>query len=275
MGEKRSLLGDPTDFTDHRYNLRDHPFPISGSLAVMSPSEKPSPLDLLRAQYEELAELAGSLAHEMKNQLSVIHMNIGLLGEDMAEWETPQSRRSIERVEIVTEQCERMEGLLRDFLNYATLRDIDLVSGSLNDQIDTVLRAYSADARSRGVEIQRFLDANLPAIALHSDSLQAALMNLVKNALEATDAHGQLIARTYTTKNSVALELIDTGRGIENNTILRMFEPFYTTKEGGSGLGLPTARKIVEAHGGRIAVDSAVGRGTKFTLEFPALKRLG
>ncbi|MEL6110338.1 MAG: ATP-binding protein [Planctomycetota bacterium] len=240
----------------------------------MSPPEKPSPLDILRAQYEELAELAGSLAHEMKNQLSVIHMNIGLLGEDMAEWETPQSRRSIERVEIVTEQCERMEGLLRDFLNYATLRDIDLVSGSLNDQIDTVLRAYAADAKNRGVEIQRFLDANLPAIALHSDSLQAALMNLVKNALEATAAHGQLIARTYTTKNSVALELIDTGRGIENNTILRMFEPFYTTKEGGSGLGLPTARKIIEAHGGRIAVDSTVGRGTKFTLEFPALKRL-
>lgn len=240
----------------------------------MTASEKPSPIDELRAQYEELAELAGSLAHEIKNPLSVIHMNIDLLSEDLAEWNAPESRRSIERVNIVREQCERMQALLRDFLRYARLRDIDLVPGSLNDQVDTVLRAYTAEAAKRGVEIKRYLDNDLPSIALHSDSLQAALMNLVKNALEATGRDGQLMARTYSTKNSAALDLIDTGRGVDNNTILHMFEPFYTTKEGGSGLGLPTARKIIEAHGGRISVQSEVGRGTKFTLEFPILKRI-
>jgi signal transduction histidine kinase len=240
----------------------------------MTANDKPSPIDELRAQYEELAELAGSLAHEIKNPLSVIHMNIDLLSEDLAEWNAPESRRSLLRVNIVREQCERMQGLLRDFLRYARLRDIDLVSGSLNDQIDAVLRAYNAEAAKRGIEIKRYLDNDLPSIALHSDSLQAALMNLVKNALEATARGGQLLARTYTTKTSVALDLIDSGRGVDNNTILHMFEPFYTTKEGGSGLGLPTARKIIEAHGGRISVQSEVGRGTKFTLEFPALKRI-
>ncbi len=241
----------------------------------MTASEKPSPIDELRAQYEELAELAGSLAHEIKNPLSVIHMNIDLLSEDLADWHAPESRRSLDRASIIREQCERMQGLLRDFLRYARLRDIDLVSGSLNDQVDTVLRAYSAEAAQRGIEIKRYLDSDLPAIALHSDSLQAALMNLVKNALEATSRGGQLMARTYSTQSSVALDLIDTGRGVDNNTILHMFDPFYTTKEGGSGLGLPTARKIIEAHGGRISVQSEVGRGTKFTLEFPVLKRLG
>jgi signal transduction histidine kinase len=240
----------------------------------MSANEKSSPVDELRAEYEELAELAGSLAHEIKNPLSVIHMNIDLLSEDLAEWKSPQSRRSLDRVNIVREQCERMQGLLRDFLRYARLRDIDLVPGSLNDQVDTVLRAYSAEAASRGIEIKRYLDSDLPSIALHSDSLQAALMNLVKNALEATSRGGQLLARTYSTQSSVALDLIDSGRGVDNNTILHMFEPFYTTKEGGSGLGLPTARKIIEAHGGRISVQSEVGRGTKFTLEFPVLKRI-
>ncbi|MEM6366400.1 MAG: ATP-binding protein [Planctomycetota bacterium] len=240
----------------------------------MTDNEKLSPIDVLRQQYEELAELAGSLAHEIKNPLSVIHMNIDLLSEDLADWDSPERRRSLARVDIVREQCERMQGLLRDFLRYARLRDIDLVSGSLNDQIDTVLRAYTAEASKRGVEIKRYLDSDLPAIALHSDSLQAALMNLVKNALEATNQGGQLMARTYTTQTSVALDLIDTGRGVDNNTILHMFEPFYTTKEGGSGLGLPTARKIIEAHGGRISLQSEVGRGTKFTLEFPILKRI-
>lgn len=240
----------------------------------MSSSDKRSDVDLLRAQYEELAELSGSLAHEIKNPLSVIHMNIDLLSEDLVESNTPENRRLLQRVDVVREQCERMEGMLRDFLKYARLRDIDLVSGSLNDQIEAVLRAYQAEAESRGIVIERFLDNDLPAISMHSDSLQAALMNLIKNALEAMEDGGQILARTYTTQNSVALDLIDTGKGVDNNTVLHMFEPFYTTKEGGSGLGLPTARKIIEAHGGRISVQSEVGQGTKFTLLFPVLKRI-
>jgi signal transduction histidine kinase len=240
----------------------------------MSTPESNHQVDVMRAQYEELAELAGSLAHEIKNPLSVIRMNIDLLSEDLAEINAPNTRRSLDRVDIVRGQCERMEGLLRDFLRYARLRDIDLVSGNLNDQVETVLRAYQAQADSKRIDIERFLDADLPAIQLHSDSLQAALMNLVKNALEAMDEGGRLVARTYTTRKSVALDLIDTGKGIDDNAILHMFEPFYSTKDGGSGLGLPTARKIIEAHGGRISVQSETGVGTKFTLEFPVPKRI-
>jgi signal transduction histidine kinase len=237
----------------------------------MPPDQKSDPM---RVRYEELAELAGSLAHEIKNPLSVIHMNIDLLSEDLEEINSPISRRSLHRVDIVRGQCERMEALLRDFLRYTRLRDIDLVSGNLNDQIETVLRAYQAQADAHGIDIEKYLDQDLPVIALHSDSMQAALMNLVKNALESMDSGGQLVVRTYATNTSVALDLIDTGCGVDGNTILHMFDPFYSTKEEGSGLGLPTAQKIVEAHGGRISVQSDVGRGTKFTLEFPLPKRI-
>ncbi|MEM6688389.1 MAG: ATP-binding protein [Planctomycetota bacterium] len=229
----------------------------------------------MRARYEELAELAGSLAHEIKNPLSVIHMNIDLLSEDLADIEGPLRQRSLQRVEIVRGQCERMEALLRDFLRFTRLSRIDLAAGSLNDQIETVLRAYQAQAESEKITIEKYLDADLPAILMHSDTLQAALMNLVKNALEAMDPGGQLYVRSYVKRDAVALDLIDTGSGVDDNTVLHMFEPFYSTKEGGSGLGLPTARKIIEAHGGRISVQSDVGRGTKFTLEFPIPKRLG
>ncbi len=235
----------------------------------------PAEVDPIRAQYEELAELAGSLAHEIKNPLSVIHMNIDLLSEDLSEIDSPITRRSLDRVDIVRSQCERMEALLRDFLKYARLRDIDLLPGSLNDQIEQVLRAYQAQANAADIDIEKYLDPDLPAILLHSDSLQAALMNLVKNALEAMDRGGQLWARTYTTRGGIALDLIDTGCGVDDTTVLHMFEPFYSTKDEGSGLGLPTARKIIEAHGGRISVQSEVGRGTKFTLEFPVPPRLG
>ena len=242
---------------------------------AMASDDKKSEVDLLRAQYEELAELAGSLAHEIKNPLSVIHMNIELLGEDLSEVEAPGTRRSLDRISIVRDQCERLESLLRDFLRFARMQKIDLVSGDLNAQIDTVLRAYQAQADAEDIDIERYLDPDLPAILMHSDSLQAALMNLVKNAMEAMETGGQLLARTYTKRNSVAFDLIDTGKGVDDNTVLHMFEPFYTTKDGGSGLGLPTARKIIQAHGGRIGVQSEVGSGTKFTLEFPVPKRLG
>ncbi len=85
---------------------------------------------------------------------------------------------------------------------------------------------------------------------------------------------GALTVITRITSNGVALDLIDTGSGMDENTALHMFDAFYSTKEGGSGLGLPTARKIIEGHGGRISVQSDVGRGTKFTLEFPTPRRI-
>ncbi len=225
-------------------------------------------------QYQELAELAGSLAHEIKNPLSVIHMNADLLSEEMGESDWAGKRRAESKVEMIRQQCQRMENLLRDFLRFSRLRDLEMTPGSLNEQIDSVLRLYQAQADKYKIEVMRYLDQDLPSILLHSDSLQASLINLVKNALESMEDGGQLVVRTYSTPRGVALDLIDTGCGMDDGTALHMFEPFYSTKNGGSGLGLPTARKIVEAHGGRISVQSEVGRGTKFMLEFPTPARL-
>lgn len=229
---------------------------------------------LLR-QYHELAELAGSLAHEIKNPLSVIHMNADLLSEELGESEWSGRRRAESKVEIIRQQCQRMENLLRDFLRFARLRDLEMTPGSLNEQVERVLQLYQPQADRSGVEIVRYLDPDLPSVMLHSDSLQASLINLVKNALEAMETGGQLVVRTYTTPRGVALDLIDTGCGMDESTALHMFDAFYSTKHGGSGLGLPTARKIIEAHGGRISVQSEVGRGTKFNIEFPTPARLG
>ncbi|MEM8733504.1 MAG: ATP-binding protein [Planctomycetota bacterium] len=229
----------------------------------------------LLKQYHELAELAGSLAHEIKNPLSVINMNADLLSEEISETEWPGKRRAEAKVEIIRQQCQRLEHLLRDFMRYSRLRSLDLTPGSLNEQIETVLRLFQAQADRDHIEVIRYLDSDLPSVMLHSDSMQASLVNLVKNAMEAMADGGQLVVRTYTTPRGVALELIDTGCGMEDNTAIHMFEPFYSTKNGGSGLGLPTARKIIQAHGGRISVQSEVGRGTKFVLEFPMPARLG
>ena len=232
------------------------------------------PPESLRAQYEELAALTGSLAHEIKNPLSVIRMNMELLAEDFADSETPRERRALSKIDMVTRQCTRLENLLNDFLQFNKVRKLELRSGSLNEQMERVLDLFTPQSKESGVEVVRYLDPDLPSILLNAETLQAALVNLVKNALEAMKDGGQLIARTRLTRNGVALDLIDTGTGMDEKTAMKMFEPFYSTKSGGSGLGLPTARKIIEAHGGRIGVHSEVGRGTQFTLEFPTPPRI-
>jgi len=227
----------------------------------------------LRSEYSELAQLAGSLAHEIKNPLSVIRMNMDLLSEDLQDAGVPP--RSLNRVEVVHRQCGRLENLLNDFLRFARLRELQLAPGSLNQQIAAVLDLYQPQAEASGVEVSRYLEEDLPTVLLEAETLQAALVNLVKNALEAMPSGGQLIARTRIIRNGIALDLIDTGEGIPDKAARNMFDAFYSTKSGGSGLGLPTARKIIEAHGGGISVKSETGVGTQFTLEFPTPARIG
>ena len=228
----------------------------------------------LRTQSNDLAELAGSLAHEIKTPLSVIRLNVELIAEDLADFDHPQARRLGQRVAVVQRQCTRLEGLLNDFLRLTRLSHLELVAGSLNALLNQVLDFFEAEGKSRKVDILRYLETDLPAVLMDKPTLQAAITNMIKNALESMPDGGQLVVRTRMTRTGVAIDLIDTGVGIDSSTLLKMFEPFYTTKDAGSGLGLPMAKKVIEAHGGVIHVQSEVDRGTQFTLELPTPKRL-
>ncbi|MEO1974188.1 MAG: ATP-binding protein, partial [Pirellulaceae bacterium] len=223
---------------------------------VVPPEERRREEELkrLRRQYDELAALAGSLAHEIKNPLSIIQMNMELLAEEL---------------DGVANTREQRATLLNDFLKFARLSELVLLPGDLNELVRRVLEFFVLLAERQSVEVQLYLDPDLPKIRLDAETLYAAVLNLVKNALEALPNGGSLVARTSLCPYGVALDLIDDGVGIEDRTAMKMFEPFYTTKTGGSGLGLPMSRKIIEAHGGRISVQSEVAKGTKFTLEFP------
>ncbi len=234
----------------------------------------PEPIDDLRKQYAELASLAGELAHEIKNPLSTIRMNMEMLDEDFQAIQTPEARRALQKIEIVNRQCERLETMLNDFLRFTQLSSLELVAGNLNDQISHVLDFFDAQAKKQNIEISRKLDTNLPGIKLDPQTLQAALINLVKNAFEAMPNGGQLMARTRITRTGVALDLLDTGSGMNPNTLINMFKDFYTSKDDGTGLGLPTAKKIIEAHDARMNVQSELGQGTLFTIEFPTPKRV-
>ncbi len=229
----------------------------------------------LADQYAEIARLAGGLAHEIKNPLSTIRLNMELLAEDFAaEPESPRSRRALAKVKVVQRECQRLEDLLDDFLKYAKVRPLKLDPSNLNEQVKQVLGFFQPKARQSRIELIEFLAQDLPTVLLDREAFHGALLNLVINAQQAMPDGGQLVVRTNHTADGVSLDLIDTGCGMDRDTLAQVFDTFFSTKPGGTGLGLPTARKIIEAHGGEISVQSEVGRGTQFTIKLPTPARL-
>lgn len=229
--------------------------------------------------YAEFAALVGALAHEIRNPLSTIRLNMELLAEDF-EHTDPDSptkqrdRRAKAKIDLVRQECDRLQKLLGDFLDFARQERLTLEPGSLNVELDQLLDFFAPQARDAAVEIVRYLDPELPMVRLDRETFRSAVLNLLINAVQALEAGGQLVVRTRPAGLGVLVELIDTGPGMDADTLAKVFRAFYTTKQGGSGLGLPTARKIVEAHGGSIDIQSTPGRGTKVTIWLPAPPRL-
>src|SRR4029078_1956486 len=123
-------------------------------------------------QYTEIARLAGGLAHEIKNPLSTIRLNMGLLAEDLVEIDTPGGRRALQRVEVVRRECQRLQSLLDDFLSYAKVRRLHLEPSGVNHQIEDVLEFFAPEAREAGVEVVKYLDPELPRVMLDREAFR-------------------------------------------------------------------------------------------------------
>jgi signal transduction histidine kinase len=222
--------------------------------------------------YAALAELAGGFIHEIKNHLNTLNLNLQLLGEDFQNPESQRERRALTRVQKLQGECQRLIDLANDFLRFARIRDIPLEPGELGKVVGEMIDFFAPTARAASIEIKSFLPADLPSVRLNKELFQQALLNLMLNAAQAMPKGGELTLQGSASDGHVVLSLIDTGAGIAPDVLPKIFEPFFSTKAnaGGSGLGLPTTRKIIEAHGGSIDVQSEPGKGTKFTIRLPA-----
>lgn len=225
-------------------------------------------------QYTEIARLAGALAHEIKNPLSTIRLNLELLAEDFADSENPRERRALGRIQIVQRECDRLQTILDDFLKFTRADRLNLQPANLNEEIRRTLQFFLPRAREARIQLMDFLASDLPTVLLDRAAFQTALQNLIINAFQAMPQGGELVIRTVPSPDGVVIDLIDTGSGMDAETLAHAFDAFFTTKRGGTGLGLPTARKIIEAHGGSISVQSELGRGTQITIRLPIPRQL-
>lgn len=230
----------------------------------------------MQDQYAALAELAGGFIHEIKNHLGTLGLNLQLLAEDFQEPRDQRERRALTRVHKLQSECQHLTDIANDFLRFARIKDLPLAPADLGKVIEEMIDFFTPTARAANIDIKVYLPADLPQVALDVEMFKQALLNLMLNAEQAMPQGGLLTMQAALEISGhgtcVALSLIDTGKGIDPKTLPRIFEPFFSTKSTGSGLGLPTTKKIIEAHRGSIDVQSEVGKGTKFTIRLPTVQ---
>lgn len=240
----------------------------------------------------ELGTLTGGLAHEIKNPLSTVGLNVQLLQEDVHNLSEDagltQSHheglvRVHRRLESLSRETHRLRDILEDFLRFAGRVELDTQATDLHTTIGELMDFFEPQANEANVNLRSQLQADPATLQADAGLLKQALLNLLINAAQAmTQAreknlpHGgadELIVRTERGKTlggeELRIHITDTGPGMTAEVAEKVFQPYFSTKRGGTGLGLPTSRRIIEEHGGHLSVHADPGRGTDFVISLP------
>jgi signal transduction histidine kinase len=214
-----------------------------------------------------VGKMAAVITHEVRNPLSSIGLNAELLEEEVAN----VSPEAVALCRAIEKEVDRLTAITEEYLRFARLPRPRLEREHLNSIVAGVIEFQKEDLLSRGVRVEAHLAEALPPVSADEGQLRQALLNLLRNAADAMTGGGEL---TVTTRRgddgAVEVSVQDSGPGIADEHLPKIFEPFFSTKDGGTGLGLALTQQIVAEHGGRIVVESRPGAGTTFTLRLPA-----
>jgi signal transduction histidine kinase len=232
-------------------------------------------------QLEELSKLTGGLAHEIKNPLSTVKLTLDLVSEELQESSVAQSgqrrpgennralARAQRQIGVIQKETARLEQILEDFLHYIDRTEPRLANTDVNELVSDMVDFYSPQAHSHSLTIRLGLHDGPLICRIDANMLKQVMLNLFINAQQAMANGGELMIRTDRQKNDAVVQISDTGHGVPADQLPHIFDAYYSSHRRGSGLGLPTARKIMDAHKGMITVDSEPGKGTSFTLKLP------
>jgi len=227
--------------------------------------------DLIRRadRLSSLGMLTAGLAHEIRNPLVAIRTFTQLLPE---RYQDPEFRNSFQAVAL--KEVDRICSLINDLLNFARPSTPNVSAEDINEIVEGIVRILETEAREKEVQIYRRLASSLPKIFIDKEQIKQVSMNIILNALQSIEGRGvvEVSTRLFTKNHSdqyIQIEIRDSGAGIPGGDLENIFNPFFTTKKDGGGLGLSISHQIVQEHGGYIVVESQVGKGATFFLNLP------
>jgi PAS domain S-box-containing protein len=223
-----------------------------------------------RAQhFAMLGRLAAGISHEIRNPLGAIFLHFDLLQEVLRELALESPDEIAETLAEIQTNLGRLDDLVQDYLSLVRVAQIECTPGDVGAAVQDWAREWQQHAATCAVTLRLEGLERLGTVAFHESMLRRAMLNLVQNALDAMPGGGILIVAGRSLATHVEIQVRDTGNGISDGQLAQIFEPLYTTKPGGTGLGLYIVQQIMAAHGGQVTVESVEGQGTIFTLTLP------
>ncbi len=249
--------------------LKDNEGAVVGALGLAKDITERKELEQRLLRSEKLAtigEMAGAMAHEIRNPLGSIYTAVNLLS---VAPERAIREEQLVLLKTIRDETMRLNRILTDFLRFARPRSPLFRPHDVNGLVEEVLEALRHDEAARGNVVYKELDPRLGPIEVDADQVKQVLWNVVLNSLQAIGKDGNVVVATAREDGTAKIRVRDNGRGIPGEELSRIFEPFQTTKGSGMGLGLAIVQRIVEAHGGRIAIESEEGKGTLVEIHLP------
>jgi two-component system, sporulation sensor kinase E len=218
-----------------------------------------------------LTTLAAGVAHEIKNPLGSIGIHIQLIQKAIKQAGSIRPNTILQYLDVVNEELDRLNGIVVDFLFAVRPMDIKLLKGSLNKVVQDIVQFLKYELEQSNITIRLELEKDDDSILMDERFLKQAILNIIKNSIHAMPEGGKIKISTLKTSEDVRLMISDSGIGIPEENIEKIFEPYFTTKPDGTGLGLTLVYKIIKEHGAEIEVMSRPGSGTTVTIHFPLI----
>jgi PAS domain S-box-containing protein len=246
---------------------------INGNIVLIKDitEHKDKEVQLKRAEkLASLTTLTAGVAHEIKNPLGSISIHIQLIQKLIHLGLDDQKMEKIEKyLDVVNEEIDRLNSTIVDFLFAVRPMDLDRESVDVNEFVKDLVDFLHYECEHEGISCAMNQEKDLPKVKVDIKYLKQAILNIVKNAIAAMHNGGVLSIATYRKESKVCIDFSDTGEGISREDLDKIFEPYYTTKDNGSGLGLTVVYKVLKEMGGGIDVISEKGKGTTFTISLP------
>jgi signal transduction histidine kinase len=216
-----------------------------------------------------LTLLAAGVAHELGNPLNSLNIHLQLMERQARKLKGKERDELQHSIEICRGEINRLDSIVTQFLRAIRPARPQLQPENINAIVEEAVRFFSAEIEARDIVVETELRSDLPLLQLDRGQMKQAFYNVIKNSFEAMKRRGILRIRTDMDESHVRVSFIDTGGGMAAETLSHVFEPYYTTKERGTGLGLLIVRRIVREHGGELAIESTEGKGLTLTIRLP------